>query len=221
MKFGKFHKDSQKRINNENLIYFITSNTFKRYPYFEDSYLAEIWMKELILCKEIHKFKLYGFALMYDHFHLLIKPNYEIGNHSKIMQFLKRHVSRNINIAMGCSDGALKNYNLTGDNEGDNGHCRLHYRYYQPKAKIDKFANELDILKENMPNIYPKFKWQKSFHDHYIRNHNDFTKHLTYINSNHLKHNLPVDWKYVSSDFNLEDKRSNVNNIYDIIDYFY
>jgi len=42
----------------------------------------------------------------------------------------------------------------------------------------------------------PKFKWQKSFHDHIIRIEKDFENHWNYINYNYLKHGLPEDWKF-------------------------
>jgi len=40
---------------------------------------------------------------------------------------------------------------------------------------------------------YPKFKWQKSFHDHIIRNEKDFKSHYQYCTYNYLKHELPKD----------------------------
>jgi len=35
---------------------------------------------------------------------------------------------------------------------------------------------------------FPKFRWEKSYHDHYIRNHKDFEEHLKYIYDNPAKH---------------------------------
>ena len=48
------------------------------------------------------------------------------------------------------------------------------------------------------PNSFPKFKWQKSFYDHVIRDQDDFWRHFQYTIYNHKKHGLPEDWKYTS-----------------------
>ena len=45
-------------------------------------------------------------------------------------------------------------------------------------------------------NIFPKFKWQKSFHDHYIRGRKDFENHLKYIYNNPIKHKICDPEKY-------------------------
>jgi len=41
----------------------------------------------------------------------------------------------------------------------------------------------------------PKFQWQKSFFDHYIRNDNDFNYHLEYIWWNPEKHSTINNFK--------------------------
>lgn len=51
---------------------------------------------------------------------------------------------------------------------------------------------------------FPKFQWQKSFHDHYIRNQNDFDTHMNYIVYNPKKHNLPNDWPYIYTNSNYD-----------------
>jgi len=45
---------------------------------------------------------------------------------------------------------------------------------------------------------FPPFRWLRSFHDHIIRNDKDFQNHYHYTIYNHLKHNLPENWKYTS-----------------------
>ena len=49
--------------------------------------------------------------------------------------------------------------------------------------------------------IIPKFKWQKSYHDHIIRNTRDFENHYNYTVYNFQKHNLPENWKYTSLNY--------------------
>jgi REP element-mobilizing transposase RayT len=104
----RLHRNSQKRYYQENLIYFIVTKTFENFPYFKEPIFCDLLIEDLKICKKLKKFKLYGFCLIYDHLNLLIHPNEEF-NVSKIMQFLKRHLSRNIN------------YVIDINNEGDIG----------------------------------------------------------------------------------------------------
>ena len=46
-----------------------------------------------------------------------------------------------------------------------------------------------------------KFRWHKSFHDHYIRNVRDFKNQWNYISYNHLKSGLPRNWEYISLNY--------------------
>jgi hypothetical protein len=79
-----------------------------------------------------------------------------------MVQFLKRHVSRNANIIMSpCvndEDGDI----VEGDNtpiEGDIGQCRLHDNYYD---EIDGKVNTLRrrfAQKHKTHQRYPPFKW--------------------------------------------------------------
>ena len=110
------HRNSQKRYYEENSIYFIVTKTFQNFPYFKEPIFCELFIEELKLCKELKKFKLYGFCVIYDHLNLLIHPNNEF-NISKVMQFLKRHCSRNANYIMGNV--------IDFEFEGDIGQCRL------------------------------------------------------------------------------------------------
>lgn len=43
---------------------------------------------------------------------------------------------------------------------------------------------------------FVKFKWQKSFYDHIIRNQYDFDNHWNYTMYNFEKHCLPNNWQY-------------------------
>jgi len=45
---------------------------------------------------------------------------------------------------------------------------------------------------------FPKFKWQKSFYDHIIRNERDLEHHYNYTVYNFRKHKLPHNWQYMS-----------------------
>ncbi|MBU1682357.1 hypothetical protein KJ742_00260, partial [Patescibacteria group bacterium] len=120
-----------------------------------------------------------------------------------VMQFLKRHISRNINIIMGYKTEP----NITP--EGAIGQSRL--RGTVPPEVIEQFDEYVLNLKKQFhqkfpnQNPYPKFKWLKSYRDHYIRNDDDFDKHWLYIKRNPEKHGLPDDWPYIFLNDEYED----------------
>jgi len=43
----KLHRHSQKRFYGEGKIYFITTNTFKRFPYFKEDLFCELFIENL------------------------------------------------------------------------------------------------------------------------------------------------------------------------------
>jgi putative transposase len=173
------YKNSQKRIIEEGDIYFITCATKNRYPFFKERWLCEFWVQELEHCRELKKFELHAFCLLFDHFHLLIEPCGE-NNISEIMRSFKTNFSRDVNVLLG----------------------------YTPKARSRDLAyNDLsrdracgDWIKkwEKYGKGTPKFQWQKSFHDHVIRDDRDLENHFYYTELNFLKHGLPDDWRYSS-----------------------
>ena len=90
------HRNSQKRIYIKNAIYFITTNTFEAYTFFEEDIFCDLFVKDLNYCQNIKPFKIYGYKVNPDHIHLLIKPTGQY-NYSEIMQNLKRVSSLHIN----------------------------------------------------------------------------------------------------------------------------
>lgn len=112
---------------------------------------------------------------MYDHVHLLVKPGYEF-NISKIMKSLKENFARDAN-------KIINNESY----ESETSTFRLHINNL-----ITKYTGTI-----NSPNFY----WHHSYHDHVIRNEEDFTNHLKYINTNNLKHSLSYDWKYIGYNY--------------------
>lgn len=141
--------------------------------------MCELFIEELKLCKKIKQFDLFGFIVVYDHIHLLIRPNKEF-NISRIMHFIKRHFSRNANIILGYQSIP----------EGLDGHPGLH-------SECDNFVKNNRIINHSLP----YFSWQSKFHDHIIRNQKDFKNHVKYIESNIYKHKLPTMWKYIGYNF--------------------
>ena len=81
------------------LLYFLEPNT--------DNKLAalpcRLFVRELFLAKILMGFKLLGYTINPNHVHLLIYP---VGryNISKIIQYIKRHFTRDYNYIMGLED---------------------------------------------------------------------------------------------------------------------
>ena len=205
----KKHRDWQKRIIFEDACYFVTSKTHNNYPYFRERIFCELFVENLKLCKQLKGFLLYGWVIIYDHIHLLFQPSdgFDI---SKVMQYLKRHVSRNLNIVMGYTK-------LLPPPEGGIGQSHLrdgclsideYHNLIQKLYKFDIFVRILTSrfrIKYPNKNPYPKFQWKESFHDHYIRNDWDFNDKMEYIAWNPDKHGLPTDWPYVYTNPDYED----------------
>ncbi len=148
--------------------YFITTVTYDRYPYFYNSKFCKILWNNIFYAQKIKKFKLYGFVIMPDHLHILLKPNndYKI---SQIMKNIKRTSSLHINNL------------LTND--------------------VD--ANIYSHLHGNTKKLYPKFRWQKSYHDRTIRKQsNELQRYINYIKNNpahdaQIKNINNYKWIYV------------------------
>lgn len=186
------HRNSQKRFIELGYVYFVTGKTFHNFPYFEEDIFCELWIEELKLCKELKKFKLYGFCLLYDHFHMVVKPGNEFDI-SKIVHCLKRNFSRDTNKIILSNEGEVPQPRRGGLSTvaiSDDMDRRL------------QIMNDAFIQKYGFPQYkIPPFKWQKSFHDHVIRNQQDFEDHMDYTIFNYRKHGLPENWKYTSLNY--------------------
>ena len=177
----KLHRNSQKRFYAEDFIYFITTNVADRSPYFKKEIFCDLFIDCLKFCKELKKFELYGLVIIPNHIHLLLRPSDEY-NISKVMKSLKENFSRNVNIVLGFT------------NEGATTSSRL---------------QSIKTLLQNKQ-TFPKFQWQKSYHDHVIRGEEDFNEHLQYIWRNPEKHNIINNWE--------EYKYSSYKNFEELID---
>lgn len=217
----ELHKNSPKRVIFPGAVYYIVIKTQDNYPYFKEEIFCDLFMENLRLCKQLKGFKLYGFSIIYDHVNLLIRPN-EHFNISQAIKSLKENTSRDINVTMGYT------FEICAPNVGDTPTCRLRLgeqsalsrlrgwilqysgqnldKKYPPKdirdykiAFNEKFGKEIP---------HPKFKWQQSFWDHFIRFHDnivrqekDWDYHYNYTVYNHIKHGLPENWKYTSLNY--------------------
>jgi len=203
------HKNSPKRIYFPGAVYYIVIKTGHNYPYFKEPIFCDSFIEDLKICKGLKGFKLYAFSVIYDHINLIIEPN-EKFNISRTIQSLRRNVSRNANIIMGYKPGFFTHL------VGETSLSRLRgWKLFKNIGSDKKYPlkdiNELrkkffDKLGDNNP--YPKFRWQLSFYDHYIRFHDDHLRrqkdwdyHYDYTVYNHLKHGLPENWQYTSLNY--------------------
>ncbi len=187
------HRNRQKRIIFPDACYFITSNTFNWHPFFKEPIFCDLFVENLRLCKRFKGFLLYGWILVYDHFHLMVQPG-DDWNISDMMFSIKKQFSHDVNRIIGFNelqphvkvDKRLSTFEDCGKSS-----IAKHQKFiYSLKQRfIQKYKNQ---------NSYPKFQWHESFHDHYIRNENDFDYHMNYIEYNIEKHHLPLNWPYVS-----------------------
>ena len=71
------HKNSQKRFYDKDHVYFITTVTEQRFPYFNEGLFCELFIENLRMCKKMKRFELYAFTIIPDHVHLLVRPGDE------------------------------------------------------------------------------------------------------------------------------------------------
>ena len=79
---------TQRRIYQDQSPYFVTTNSFAQYPSFCDDRFARYLSKNIFLFCQEYKFTLYGYCIMPDHLHLLVKPNGSL-NISRVMCAIK------------------------------------------------------------------------------------------------------------------------------------
>lgn len=148
---------------------------------------CELFIENLKICKKIKGFKLYGFVIIPDHIH------------SQIIQFLKRHFTRDINFVLSMDiEGGIRNCNF---HEGEIRASRLQNGKYKNFQNIinmhDKKLKQIknDFIKKYNSSYFKKqsFKWQQSFYDHTIRNEQDCLNHLNDIALNCIKHKICYD----------------------------
>lgn len=172
-------KNSQKRFLAKHAIYFITTNTYKGFPYFAEDIFCESFLDVLRFAKETKSFKLYGLKINCDHIHIMMQPTGEYS-YSEIMHNLKRVSSLHIN-------QIIKGPEVYSGVEWSEKLREYHNRF------IDKYKNN------HQPG---KFKWHRSFYDHMIRGRTDFLHHIKYIRNQWIKHNQPQN-RYCYIDENL------------------
>lgn len=189
------HRNSQKRIFFKEACYFVTLLTQSRVPFFKEELFCKLFVENLRRCKSLKGFYLYGGVILYDHVHLLIEPG-NLYDLPKVMFSIKKQFSHDINRILGNNEFHFLPDSLKVPK-------RLGAYGREANKFITKYQNRLQIIntkfhkKHQNLTRFPKFRWQKSYHDHYMRNKKDFNHHLDYITHNPQRHRMPVGWKWV------------------------
>ena len=69
-------------------VYFVTTDTWQKYPLFINTTLANIVVEQIVSCRDRGFYKLHAFVLMPDHLHVLLTPG-ETTTVEKAMQMIK------------------------------------------------------------------------------------------------------------------------------------
>lgn len=154
-----------KRIILNGAIYFVTCNTYGRHPWFENDLLCQMFIEQLILVKQIHKFKLFAFCLLHDHFHMLLEPRNSI---SKAMQSLKRNFTWNLNRFTESDAGATSSRLRSGWGKSNPQNFRWQSSYH-------------DHIIRN----------ERDFQNHFLYTTNNFHKHGLPKNWKYVSTNYP------------------------------
>ena len=87
---------NRKRIYREEAVYFVTSNTKDRKPYFSDTDLAEILQEQFYHYEDAYDYSIHAYAIMPDHYHLLLTVEGE-ENISQIIHAINSYSATEIN----------------------------------------------------------------------------------------------------------------------------
>lgn len=189
------------RFYNKGSVYFITTNTEKKYPFFNEDIFCELLACEIEIASVLKQFITFGYVIIRDHIHLLLQP---IGNYniSQIVHFIKRNSSRNINRLLSPKHISLaKNSMLLTQNPvGEVDQPRL-----QASENINSEVKQFEIyfqgLRKRFWNIrnseyiksIPTFQWHRSFYDHILRDNEKIERYYKYLLYNPLKHSIVDD----------------------------
>jgi len=80
-----------------NCVYFVTTTTFERRPFFHNEQYCRILTDDIKYYREKLFFLVLGYVILPDHLHMLILTGWR-GGISRIMQRIKGHSSHQINI---------------------------------------------------------------------------------------------------------------------------
>jgi len=150
-------------------VYFVTTVTDKRKPYFSSKTLRNLLIKIIEVNAATTKFILLAYAILPDQMHVLLKVDSN-KNISEIMRSIKTNFSREANRVIGNKIDPIDEVSRP--------------RLYVVNAK--HLRKEYSKEKKKLS----RFRWQKSFQDRVIVSEKDLSNCLEYIRFNHLKYGL-------------------------------
>lgn len=163
------HRNSQKRFIVSNGVYFVTTVTKDRWPYFLDPHLANLLVKEIRAVVAKGYCTVYGFVIIPDHLHILLRPC-EGHTVSQCMFSIKKQFTHEANRMFG--------WNPPPEGEQTFVHLR------------EILDIRTHVERHRRVHAFTRFAWQHSFHDHIIRDERDFATHMAYIRYNPVKHGV-------------------------------
>jgi len=197
------HRKKLRRFYIEGAIYFITTYTKDRYPFFNEPVFCKLLSCQIKLGSILKSFTNYAYIIMPEHLHILIQPMGEY-NISEIMQYIKKNSSININRLRYDDFDMRKEANENKDS------CKKDSReLIEFKRNLREMKNEFQKKYKWVDMNLPKFAWHHQFYDHILRDNENIENYIDYILYNPIKHEIADDsvdypWIYIrdSEDFN-------------------
>ncbi len=177
-----------RRFNQPGDIHFVTFKTFQNRPIFKDEKCCELFLKNCEFYRQKYDLKIYGYVILYDHVHQLIRfdmakfPKLTI---SKVMHGIKGRSAQLISKYIFSQLGSRSFYASAGHN------LRQGIKALPTRKKEGKYISTRDCLKI----------WQPGFYDFNIYTAKKFWEKLDYIHKNPIKHKLTQNiarYKYCS-----------------------
>ena len=164
----------------ENHLHFITTSTYRRVQLFRSVSFCEAFIRTLDHLRTKQEFRLLGYVLMPDHFHLLIWPS-PMANPSKIIGSLKERTAKHIIMKL--------------KKESEAAWCMKMLKAIRLPASVHDEATYR--------------VWQRRFYDFNVWSEKKRLEKLEYMHGNPVNARLvesPEAWKWSSWRFyNLED----------------
>ncbi|MBC8506337.1 MAG: transposase [Chloroflexi bacterium] len=175
-------------------VHFVTSNVYRRIPLFVTYDYCKILLENIDHYRQVHKFSLFGYVIMPDHFHALILSEEDVFIR-RIMQDIKKYTAKQIR-------EHLEQNPQSWDDFGG---------LVIPKANLEKACKtparrclqnfRIPIIDEFLVSV-PRTKrqkhqfWQTSFYDFNVYSEAKLHEKLNYIHQN------PVSWSLVDDPAN-------------------
>ncbi|MGB2800489.1 MAG: transposase [Dehalococcoidia bacterium] len=173
------------KFDDNSYAHFITTNTYRNYPYFQDEEFSQILLEELRFYSVKLGFTLIGYVIMPSHLHLLLwwnKDEQTMLNISTIMQRVKGVTARRIiDLLRGRSEHLLR-------------------PIPQSRERMLSATQERADPKAHKQNTKHRL-WQRGLYDFNIYSDKMLLEKLDYIHNNPLRAGLtlsPYDYKWSS-----------------------